>query len=51
MGKVKIQESKGRFSITLPKDIVEMANLKKGDSLFVSYDRRSDIIEAVRKKD
>jgi bifunctional DNA-binding transcriptional regulator/antitoxin component of YhaV-PrlF toxin-antitoxin module len=51
MGKVKIQESKGRFSITLPKDIIERTGLKKGDSLFVAYDRRSDVIEIERKKD
>jgi len=49
MGKVKIQEVKGRFSITLNKDIIERAGLKKGDNLFVSYDRRDDLIEIERK--
>ena len=51
MGKVKIQEVKGRFSITLPKDIVEQLGLKKGDPLFINFDKRLNVIEIERKKD
>lgn len=49
---VKIQQStKGVFFITIPKSIIERAGMKKGDSLFVEYDRRTDLIEIERKKD
>jgi len=50
MGKVKLQEHKKRWSLTIPTDIVERAGLIKGEPLFISYDRRADIIEIERKK-
>ena len=40
---VKIQASKGRFSATIPKDIIEQAGLSKGDNVSVSFNERGNI--------
>lgn len=38
---VKLQEVKGQFTISLPKEKVIQAALKKGDNLAVDYDKRT----------
>ena len=39
----KIQESKGRFSLTIPKEYIEQCNLRRGDKLTVSYNERGNL--------
>jgi hypothetical protein len=39
----KIQESKGRWSITLPVEFVLQAQLQKGDVVTVSFNERGNL--------
>lgn len=40
---MKIQESKGRFSISIPKEIVQQAGLSKGSIVSVNFNERGNI--------
>ncbi len=39
----KLQRSGGRFSITIPKDMVEKKGWEKGQSLFFTWNERGNI--------
>lgn len=43
-GKMKLQQSNKQFFITLPKQIVEAKNWKKGDKILIELDKHGDII-------
>ena len=48
---VKLQETKGRYFITFPKNIVESKGWKKGENLIIGFNQDGDIIiKEVRKK-
>lgn len=38
---VKLQEFKGQYTISIPKEKVNQAGLKKGDALSIDYDKRT----------
>lgn len=40
---VKIQEIKGRFFVSIPKEYIHQSNLKKGDVVTVSYNERGNL--------
>lgn len=48
---VKLQETKGQYTITIPKDKVIQAGWVKGQELTIDYDRRTQelIVGALRK--
>lgn len=39
---VKLQEFEGQYTISLPKEKVMQAGLKKGDTLAIDYDKRNN---------
>jgi hypothetical protein len=39
----KLQESKGRFSVTLPKEYIEKKKWKKGETLLISFNERGNL--------
>ena len=41
---VRLQEQKGRFFVTIPKEYIKDKKWAKGDSLVVSYDDRGRIV-------
>lgn len=41
---VKLQESKNRFSITIPKEYVKMKGWGKGQDLVLGFDQNGDIV-------
>jgi len=41
---VKLQEVKGQYTISLPKEKILQAGLKKGDLLAVDFDKRTNEI-------
>jgi|TARA_Y100000034_G_C6904925_1_gene419590 bifunctional DNA-binding transcriptional regulator/antitoxin component of YhaV-PrlF toxin-antitoxin module len=45
----KLQEVDGKFTITIPKEYVEQAKLKKGDTLVLNFNERGNL-ELVRIK-
>jgi len=48
---VKLQETKGRYFITFPKNIVENKEWKKGEELIIGFNQDGDIIiREVKKK-
>ena len=40
---VKLQQTKRQFTVTIPKDYVDQANLKKGDNLTISFNERGNL--------
>ena len=40
---VKLQQTKRQYTITIPKDYVDQANLKKGDNLTISFNERGNL--------
>lgn len=40
---VKLQESKGRFSITIPREYIKKKGWKKGEKLILSFNERGNI--------
>jgi len=40
---VKLQELKGRFFISIPKEYVKQTKLEKGDSLTISFNERGNL--------
>jgi len=48
---VRLQESKGRYFITFPKNIVENKEWEKGQDLIIGFNQDGDVlIREVRKK-
>jgi len=48
---VKLQETKGRYFITFPKNIVKNKGWKKGEDLIIGFNQDGDIIiREVNKK-
>jgi hypothetical protein len=43
MKMVRLQEFKGQFSITIPREFIEKKGWKKGQKLIVSFNERGDI--------
>lgn len=41
---VKLQESKNRFSITIPKEYVKAKGWEKGQELVLGFDHNGDIV-------
>ena len=49
---VKLQETKGRYFITFPKNIVESKGWEKGEDLIIGFNQDGEIIiKCVKKKD
>jgi len=40
---VKLQENKGQYFVTLPKDYIEKKKWKKGQRLIVSFNERGNL--------
>lgn len=40
---MKLSENKGRFSVTIPKDIIDRKGWQKGQKLFVNYNERGNV--------
>jgi antitoxin component of MazEF toxin-antitoxin module len=40
---VKLQQTKRQFTVTIPKDYVDQAQLKKGDNLTISFNERGNL--------
>jgi len=47
---VKLQETKDRYFITFPKQLVEAKGWKKGQVLIIGFDQNGDIIIKEGKK-
>ena len=47
---VKIQYNKCQYTITIPKEYIEQANLTKGESVTISFNERGNLeIAKIRK--
>lgn len=44
---VKVQESQGRFTVTLPVDVVRMLQLKKGDSVAIFPEGKRAVMQKI----
>lgn len=48
---VKLQEVKGQYTISIPKEKVQQAGWKKGDKLATDYDRRTEELVITKIKE